>query len=249
MGLEIREVVKRFGGLTAVDDVSLSIADSEMHCIIGPNGAGKTTLLSLITGELPVTSGEVWLDDVRLDGRAPYEVARLGVLRKFQVPAIFDELTVRANLAVAVHGTVPVTGLFGRRNGEADQIESVLHEVRLSNHASTTAGDLPHGLVQWLEIGMVIINRPRVLLLDEPTAGMSRAETAETADLLASIARTTNSTMIIVEHDMDFVRRVGERITVLHEGRVLTQGDIEAVEADPEVREVYLGTRTEEQQT
>lgn len=249
MGLEVRGVVKRFGGLTAVDDVSLSIADGEMHCIIGPNGAGKTTLLSLITGELPVTSGEVWLDDVRLDGRPPYEVARLGVLRKFQVPAIFDELTVRANLAVAAHGTVPVTSLFGRRNGAEDVIESVLHEVRLADHASTTAGDLPHGLVQWLEIGMVIINRPRVLLLDEPTAGMTRAETGETADLLASTARTTNSTMIIVEHDMDFVRRVGERITVLHEGRVLTQGDIRAVEADPEVREVYLGPQAPEQQT
>jgi urea ABC transporter ATP-binding protein UrtD len=239
--LELKEVTKRFGGLVAVDEVSLTVPTGELHCIIGPNGAGKTTLLGLLTGDQRPTAGEIWLDQVRTDGLRLHQIARLGVLRKFQVPGIFADLSVRENLAIAAHGQSALRRLLRVRNEHEDLIRRTLDLVHLSDHATVPAGALAHGSVQWLEIGMVLINEPRVLLLDEPTAGMTRAETLGTATLLRKIAEDSSATIIVVEHDMEFVRRVGHRITVLHKGAVLAQGVIDEIENDPEVRQVYLG--------
>jgi urea transport system ATP-binding protein len=240
--IELKSVTKRFGGLVAVDAVDLHILTGELHCIIGANGAGKSTLLDLLTCEQRPTSGEIWLDGQRLDGVPAYRAARLGILRKFQVPGIFRDLTVAENLAIAVDGRSSLHTLFRGVGAEDEVVRQTLERIRLTSVAQVPAGALSHGNVQWLEIGMVLINRPRVLLLDEPTAGMTRAETMDTAALLGEIAGETEATMIIVEHDMEFVRRIGQRITVLHKGAVLTQGEIDDVERDPRVRAVYLGT-------
>lgn len=239
--LELKAVTKRFGGLVAVDDVSLTIPTGELHCIIGPNGAGKTTLLGLLTGDQRPTAGEIWLDQVRTDGLRPHQIARLGVLRKFQVPGVFPDLTVWENLTIAAHGQSALRRLFHVRNEHEALIRRTVELVHLHDYASVAAGELAHGSVQWLEIGMVLINEPCVLALDEPTAGMTRAETLETATLLRQIAENSSATIIVVEHDMEFVRHVGHRITVLHKGAVLAQGVIDEIENDPEVRQVYLG--------
>ena len=239
--LEMAGVTKRFGGLVAVDDVDLTVPTGQTHCIIGPNGAGKTTLLSLLTGEQRPSAGEIRLDDQRIDGLPQHKVARLGMLRKFQVPGIFVDLSVRENLAIAVGGTSGWRALFRPAPQTAALVEETLALVRLDEQAEVPAGELAHGSVQWLEIGMVLANRPKVILLDEPTAGMTPAETLETATLLGEIVGQTKATVVVVEHDMDFVRRVGEQITVLHKGAVLTQGTISEVERDPRVRQVYLG--------
>jgi urea transport system ATP-binding protein len=239
--LELRGVTKRFGGLFAVQDVDLEVPTGELHVIIGPNGAGKTTLLSLLTGDERPTSGRIWLDGVQTDRLRPHQIARLGMLRKFQVPGIFPELSVWDNLAVAAEGRTPLTRLLRDRARHDSLIRKTMERLRLSEHAQVPASALSHGNVQWLEIAMVLIDQPRVLLLDEPTAGMTRAETLETAALLGDIAKETDATMIIVEHDMEFVRLVGHRITVMHKGAVLAQGDIDEIERNPQVREVYLG--------
>jgi urea transport system ATP-binding protein len=243
--LEVRGLSKRFGGVVAVDDVDLRIGEGELHCIVGPNGAGKSTFLSLLTGDVRPTSGEVWLRDTRIDRLAPHELARLGMMRKFQVPAIFPDLTVTENLAVAAAGCLSLGRLLRSDRGRDGDVREILERTRLVGMAHEPAGALAHGAVQWLEIGMVLINSPRVLLLDEPTAGMTPAETMDTADLLLEVAEESASTMVIVEHDMGFVRRVGHRITVLHKGAVLVQGGMDEIEQDPRVREVYLGVDDE----
>jgi urea ABC transporter ATP-binding protein UrtD len=243
--LEVKGLTKRFGGVVAVDHVDLRIEAGELHCIVGPNGAGKSTFLSLLTGDARPTSGEIWLEEHRTDQLDAHEMARLGMMRKFQVPAVFPDLTVHDNLAVAAMGCASLRELLRSDRDREPRIREVLERTRLIGRAGTPAGELAHGEVQWLEIAMVLINRPRVLLLDEPTAGMTPAETMDTADLLLEVATDTSSTMVIVEHDMAFVRRVGQRITVLHKGAVLTQGAIDEIERDPRVRQVYLGVDDE----
>jgi urea transport system ATP-binding protein len=239
--LEVRGLTKRFGGVVAVDDVNLRIEEGELHCIVGPNGAGKSTLLSLLTGDIRPTAGEIWLGETRTDRLAPHEMARLGMMRKFQVPAIFPDLTVTENLAVAAAGCLSLRALLRSDGARESRVHATLERTRLTAMAAEPAGALAHGAVQWLEIGMVLINEPRVLLLDEPTAGMTPAETMDTAELLLEVAQDSASTMVIVEHDMAFVRRIGHGITVLHKGAVLTQGGMDDIERDPRVRQVYLG--------
>lgn len=239
--LEVRGLSKRFGGVEAVRDVQLRIEAGERHCIVGPNGAGKSTFLGLLTGDVRPTAGQIWLDDRRTDLLAPHEMARLGMMRKFQVPSIFPDLSVRANLAVAASGCDSLRRLLWPARADESTISETLERIRLTDAADVPAGELAHGSIQWLEIGMVLINRPRVLLLDEPTAGMTPAETMDTAALLLEVGEDTGAAMIIVEHDMDFVKRIGERVTVLHKGEVLTQGTHDEVVDDPRVREVYLG--------
>jgi urea transport system ATP-binding protein len=213
-----------------------------MRAVIGPNGAGKTTMMDVITGKTRPDEGRVVFgadtDLTRLDEPA---IARLGIGRKFQKPTVFEQHTVWDNLLLSLAGDRG-TGftLFARQTAsERRRIEEILATIRLAEHRSRRAGDLSHGQKQWLEIGMLLAQEPRLLLVDEPVAGMTDAETAQTAELLRAIRRTRS--VVVVEHDMDFVRALDVKVTVLHEGSVLSEGTIDHVSADPKVVEVYLG--------
>jgi urea ABC transporter ATP-binding protein UrtD len=239
--LEARNVVKRFRGLVAVDGVSLKIDPGEIRCIIGPNGAGKTTLFNLLTGDIRPDAGQVLLGDRRIDGLPDHRIARLGVVRKFQVPAVFPDMSVIDNLRVAADGTRRLASLLRGHRDRKDTIGQVMREMLLEDRAEMAAGQLGHGEVQRLEIAMVLATQPRVLLLDEPTAGMSLDETRQTAELLKRLAERHGVTIVIVEHDIDFIKGIGDRITVLYKGKVLVEGPHSEIEKSNEVRRVYLG--------
>jgi urea ABC transporter ATP-binding protein UrtD len=239
--LEARDLVKRFGGLVAIDHVSLEIATGEIRCIIGPNGAGKTTLFNVLTGDVKPDEGEVLLQGRRIDRLMPHRIARLGVVRKFQVPSVFSDVTVFDNMRVAANGTRALPSLLRFEHQREASIRQVLHDLALEDSSDVVAAHLSHGAVQRLEIAMVLVNEPSVLLLDEPTAGMTFDETLQTAELLRGIAASRNLTMVIVEHDIDFIKMIGDRITVVYKGRILTEGPHSEIEKSEEVRRVYLG--------
>jgi len=231
-----------FDGFRAINKLSLAIAPEEMRAIIGPNGAGKTTMMDIITGKTRPDEGEVFFGgmvDLTLLDEA--EIAGLGIGRKFQKPTVFESHTVADNIRLALAGErSPFSALFGARNRIAgERIDAILSTVRLTEHRARLAADLSHGQKQWLEIGMLLAQDPKLLLVDEPVAGMTDAETAETAHLLKEIAR--EHSVVVVEHDMAFVRDLGCKVTVLHEGSVLAEGSIDAVSANERVIEVYLG--------
>ena len=231
-----------FDGFKALNALSLFIGKGEMRAVIGPNGAGKTTMMDVITGKTRPDEGTVLFDNktdlTRLDEPA---IADLGIGRKFQKPTVFEPQSVWDNLLLALAGDRrPRFTLWARQTSEEeDRIAEILRITRLSAHRSRRAGDLSHGQKQWLEIGMLLAQEPQLLLVDEPVAGMTDAETAQTADLLREINRTRS--VVVVEHDMDFVRALGVKVTVLHEGSVLSEGTLDHVSADPKVIEVYLG--------
>ena len=231
-----------FDGFRALNNLSLLLAPGEMRAIIGPNGAGKTTMMDVITGRTRPDSGTVEFrgthDLTRLDEPA---IARLGIGRKFQKPTVFEQLSVRDNLMLSLKGKRrPFAVLAAQETArERSLIADILATTRLSDHAGRLAGALSHGQKQWLEIGMLLGQDPELLLVDEPVAGMTDAETAQTAELLREINRTR--TVVVVEHDMDFVRALAVRVTVLHEGSVLAEGALDEVSTDPRVVEVYLG--------
>ena len=231
-----------FDGFKAIDDLNLYIDDGELRCIIGPNGAGKTTMMDIITGKTRPDSGSAWFGQVidLLDMSEP-EIAEAGIGRKFQKPTVFEKHSVLDNLELAMAGdkrTLPV--LFARLSGEdKDQIAIILEMVGLQDHAQKRAGSLSHGQKQWLEIGMLLMQRPKLLLIDEPVAGMTGQEMKRTAELLTSLAG--KHSVIVVEHDMDFVRSIARKVTVLHQGSVLAEGTMDQIQNDPRVIEVYLG--------
>jgi urea transport system ATP-binding protein len=240
--LYLNGVTVSFDGFRALNNLSLDLAHGEMRAIIGPNGAGKTTMMDVITGKTRPDTGEVLFDNGSVDLTAEDEaaIAQLGIGRKFQKPTVFDEHTVEDNVLLALKADRTVRGnLFWRPNGDAARIEKILATTGLSAHRRRLAGALSHGQKQWLEIGMLIAQDPKLLLVDEPVAGMTDAETMTTAELLRDIAR--DHTVIVVEHDMEFVRRLGVKVTVLHEGSVLAEGSIDEVSANERVVEVYLG--------
>jgi urea transport system ATP-binding protein len=242
--LWVDAVTVSFDGFRALDELSLTLEERELRCIIGPNGAGKTTLMDVITGKTRPDSGRVKLvaRDTDLTSLSEYEIARLGIGRKFQRPTVFQGHTVLENLELANQGRRGVwRNLFGRLDaaGRA-RIEEILGLVGLADQRHQRAGLLAHGQKQWLEIGMLLVQEPRVLLLDEPVAGMTQKETERTAELVTSLAR--ERTVVVVEHDMEFVRHIARKVTVLHEGRTLAEGSMETVQRDPRVIEVYLGT-------
>lgn len=242
--LVVDGITVSFDGFRALDDLSLTLEQGEVRCIIGPNGAGKTTLMDVMTGKTRPDVGSVRLTEsaTELTQLSEWEIVQLGIGRKFQRPTVFQHHTVWENLELACKGPRGVfANLFGRVTKEqVERIESVLERVGLSEHRSTLAGLLAHGHKQWLEIGMLLAQDPRVLLLDEPVAGMTHQETERTAELVKVLAK--ERTVVVVEHDMEFVRYIAEKVTVLHEGRLLAEGRMEAVQADPKVVEVYLGT-------
>jgi ABC-type branched-subunit amino acid transport system ATPase component len=231
---------REFGGIKALAGVSVKVAEGERRAIIGPNGAGKTTLFNVLTGELEPTAGEVRLAGENVTGRRPHELARRGVARMYQRNELFDPLSARDNVAIAVAAAAgPYRPFRSPPASELVAADELLERVGLGARAATPARALSHGERRQLELAVALARRPRLLLLDEPTAGMSPAETARITELIASLDRSL--TLVIVEHDMDVVFRLAERITVLHEGRVIAEGTPAQVRGDTLVNEVYLG--------
>jgi urea transport system ATP-binding protein len=232
-----------FAGFKAVNKVSLIVEEGELRVLLGANGAGKTTLMDLISGKTESTEGRVFLYDIDITNREEHEIARAGIGRKFQIPSVFKELSVRENLQVAnCRNPAVVANLafgFSREGGK--RVDEVLELTGLTEQADTIAGSLSHGQTQWLELGMLIVQNPKVLLLDEPTAGMTQAETHRTSQIINGLKG--RHTILVVEHDMAFVREIAERITVMHLGQVLAEGDVGEIERNEKVREAYLGSR------
>ncbi|WP_022728877.1 ATP-binding cassette domain-containing protein [Fodinicurvata sediminis] len=228
--LTVEAVSKRFGGLTAVDSVSLKAYAGQMQCIIGANGAGKSTLFNMLCGALKPSEGTIHFQGTDITRLPLHRIARLGISRKFQVPSIFDELTVEDNLDLA-----------SKEHGSAAEkrVNEVLETIKLSGQRFVKAANLAHGQKQWLEIGIALMPVPELLLLDEPTAGMTREETRKTAELLKEVQE--GITTIVIEHDMSFVRRLNCHTIVLHQGKLLREGEFSEIEQDQTVREVYLG--------
>jgi urea transport system ATP-binding protein len=230
-----------FAGFKAVDGVSIVVEAGELRVLLGANGAGKTTLMDLISGKTKSTEGRVFLYDRDITNRDEHQIARAGIGRKFQIPSVFRELSVRRNLEVASCGNPRVLAnlRLGFSRAQRRRVDEVLALIDLAGEAETIAGSLSHGQTQWLELGLLIVQDPKVLLLDEPTAGMTQAETRKTAEIVKGLRGL--HTVIVVEHDMAFVREIAERITVMHLGKVLAEGDVAAIETNPDVRRAYLG--------
>ncbi len=242
--LKTKNLSKKFGGINAIDDLSLNFRGGELRCIIGPNGAGKSTLFNLITGHIRPSSGLVIFNGINITNKDPNKICRLGIGRKFQVPTVFPTLTVTENLMLALHGKRNVLGLF-YHSDSADvlEIERVLLDIGLMMKRRLTADTLSHGERQWLEIGMVLINKPILMLLDEPTAGMSPEETLGTARLIRKVSE--NVSIVVIEHDLKFIREIGQHVTVLHRGRKLTEGSMDEIIKNDDVKKVYLGRDTD----
>ncbi|MER9137703.1 urea ABC transporter ATP-binding protein UrtD [Mesorhizobium sp. M0047] len=231
-----------FDGFRAINNLSLVLDKGDMRAIIGPNGAGKTTMMDIVTGKTRPDEGEVFFDgEVDLTKHDEAEIAMMGIGRKFQKPTVFESHTIEENLMLALKGPRSIfPALFHRRSArETRQIDDILGIIRLGDKRNDLAANLSHGQKQWLEIGMLLAQDPKLLLVDEPVAGMTDAETEETARLLKDIAR--DHSVIVVEHDMHFVRELGVKVTCLHEGSVLSEGTLDFVSADERVVEVYLG--------
>jgi branched-chain amino acid transport system ATP-binding protein len=224
---------KSFGGLAAVSDVSLNVTQGDIHCLIGPNGAGKSTLFRLIVGTYPPTAGRIRFDGADVTAERPYQRVKRGMSIKMQTPSVFKELPVRQNVHIALQHHVAGHQL-------PDEEDRLLALLNLGADAGKLAGQLAHGQQQWLEIGMALALKPKLLLLDEPTAGMSPEETFQTGELILRL-NGEGMTMLVVEHDMAFVRQIAKMVTVLHYGRVFARGPIETIIADPNVAEIYLG--------
>jgi urea transport system ATP-binding protein len=242
----IQNATVDFSGFKALNSVSFFVDTGELRFLIGPNGAGKTTLLDVICGKVrPVSGRVVFEDDVDICRLREHEIARCGISRKFQAPSVFGNLTVFENLELALttHRGF-FSSLFHKMTAEDEErIYSVLKTVGLDGRSHERAGALAHGQKQWLELGMTIIQEPRLLLVDEPVAGMSGKERSRTGEILLEIARTRS--VLVVEHDMNFVRRFAKKVTVLHEGRILCEGSFDHVKNDPVVIDVYLGRGAE----
>lgn len=239
--LSVESLTVSFDGFKAVNDLSFYVDENEIRVIIGPNGAGKTTVLDLICGRTRPTEGSIRFRGQELTGMREHEIVHAGIGRKFQNPSIYEDLTVFENLELSFPRGRNVFGaLFFRRDAEVrDRVEEIAEMIFLKDHLNTEAAILSHGQKQWLEIGMLLIQSPKLLMLDEPVAGMSIAERRKTAELLNTIIR--NQSVIVIEHDMKFVEDIAHRVTVLHQGRVLSEGSMERVKSDPKVVEVYLG--------
>ncbi|NDU99688.1 urea ABC transporter ATP-binding protein UrtD [Pseudoroseicyclus tamaricis] len=241
--LEVSGVSVTFDGFKAINNLSLSIGEPEMRAIIGPNGAGKTTMMDIITGKTKPDEGRVlWGEMSRnLLGMSESRIAQEGIGRKFQRPTVFEAQSVRENLQLALKNRRGAFAVWLRPKGPTDdeRIDALAEEIGLTDELERPSGELSHGQKQWLEIGMLLAQEPRLLLVDEPAAGMTPAERQHTTDLLKRAAQTR--AVIVVEHDMEFVRRLECKVTVLHEGRVLAEGSIDHVTSNQEVIDVYLG--------
>jgi len=239
--LEMTDVSVSFDGFYALTDLSIRLLPGELRSIIGPNGAGKTTFLDVITGKVKPTKGSVSFRGRPLKGLSEQKISRLGIGRKFQTPRVFDNLTVVRNLELAASPIKNPLGLVSDRLPASikDEVQRLLSYVGLAPFARTQAGSLSHGQKQWLAIAMLVAQSPQLLLLDEPVAGLTDEETSRTAELIKSLAG--EHTVVVIEHDMEFIRDLNAPVTVLHQGSVLTEGLLDDVKNDPKVIEVYLG--------
>ncbi len=239
--LAIEDLTVSFDGFKAVDALNMYIDKNELRVVIGPNGAGKTTVLDLICGKTKSTSGTIKFMDKELTAMAEHEIVRAGVGRKFQTPSIYENLTVDQNLEISYpQGRNVFKSLTFKRTEAVDaQVKKIAAEVMLTEFLNMEAALLSHGQKQWLEIGMLLMQDPKLLMLDEPVAGMSAKERDDTADLLRKIS--ANRSVLVIEHDMEFVKKIADKVTVLHQGKILAEGSMEKVQADEKVIEVYLG--------
>jgi urea transport system ATP-binding protein len=239
--LGVEGLTVSFDGFKAVNDLSFYLDSNEIRVIIGPNGAGKTTVLDLICGRTKATGGSIRFKGLELTRMKEHEIVRAGVGRKFQTPSIYEDLTVFENLEISFPRGRSVFGALGfRRDAEVrDRVEEIAHSIFLADHLDNLAEYLSHGQKQWLEIGMLLIQDPALMMLDEPVAGMSVSERKKTAELLHRVIQ--HRSVLVIEHDMDFVGDIAHKVTVLHQGRVISEGSIAHVKADPKVVEVYLG--------
>jgi len=240
--LYLEDVHVSFDGFKAINGLSLDIAPGELRCIIGPNGAGKTTLMDVITGKTRPDSGTVFFGStIDLLRYSEPEIAQLGIGRKFQKPTVFEQLTVFENLELALHTNkgVRASMFFRLDSAQGDRLAEVLHTIHLADQCGRRAGNLSHGQKQWLEIGMLLMQEPKLLLLDEPVAGMTDLETERTAELFLLLKG--KHSLMVVEHDMGFIRSISDIVTVLCDGCVLAQGTLDQVQGDERVIEVYLG--------
>lgn len=238
--LETNGLTVEFSGFRAISDLHFSLNRGELRVILGPNGAGKTTLMDLITGKTKASSGRITFNDLNITGMEPYEISQLGIGRKFQGPNVFDNMTVMENIEVAFKGYHRVLkALFYKKSSEIeDRINDILEKTNLKQKSHHIAANLSHGERQWLEMGMLLIQDPKLIILDEPTAGMTAEETFKTGELIQNLFK--NRSIIVVEHDMAFVRQVARNVTVLHQGRLLAEGTLEEIEQNTKVQEVYL---------
>lgn len=244
--LSAEGVNKSFDGFKAIRDLNFYLETGELRTVIGPNGAGKTTFLDLITGRTQPDTGKIEFEGTHdLGAMSEHEIYRLGIGRKFQTPTVYTDHTVSENLLLSLAGNRGVfASLFFRMNSvQSDKINEILKTINLSAHRDRKAGTLAHGQKQWLEIGMLLAQDAKLLLVDEPAAGMTDEETARTGELLLSLAG--KHTIVVIEHDMVFVRQIslGRKVTVLHQGSVLCEGPVDSVQSDPKVIEVYLGRK------
>ena len=240
--LYLEDVSVSFDGFKAINNLSLDIAPGELRCIIGPNGAGKTTMMDIITGKTRPNSGTVFFGStIDLLRYNEFEIAQMGIGRKFQKPTVFEQLSVFENLELALKTNKAVKSamFFKLDSTQQDRLAEVLHTIHLASSTRLLAGNLSHGQKQWLEIGMLLMQDPKLLLLDEPVAGMTDDETVRTAELFISLKK--HHSLIVVEHDMSFIERISEKVTVLHEGSVLAEGTLAQVQNNEKVIEVYLG--------
>ena len=241
--LYLENLTVSFDGFKALNDLNLHVDVGELLCIIGPNGAGKTTMMDVITGKTRPDSGTVYFgQNIDLTEMTEYEIAHAGIGRKFQKPTVFNFHTVFENLELALHANKSIWWSLIKTlsPSQNEKIEEALETIGLFDQKHLRAGLLSHGQKQWLEIGMLLVQNPKLLLIDEPVAGMTHQETERTAELLKSLAG--NHSVVVVEHEMDFIRSIAKRVIVLHEGSVLAEGKMEKVQNDPKVIEVYLGS-------
>jgi len=239
--LSVEDLTVSFDGFKAVDKLNFYVEENELRCVIGPNGAGKTTLLDMVCGKTKPTAGTIRFKRHQLQEMIEYQITRLGVGRKFQNPSVYEDLTVFENLEISYPKRRGIFGsLFFRRDKALlEKIDRVAEDIFLHEVLRHKAGQLSHGQKQWLEIGMLLMQDPELLLLDEPVAGMSPKEREQTADLLKRIS--SGRSIVVIEHDMAFVRLIAHKVTVLHQGKLLAEGSMDQVQNDPKVIEVYLG--------
>lgn len=239
--LAIEDLTVSFDGFKAIDSLNLYIDKNELRVVIGPNGAGKTTLLDLICGKTRASAGSIKFKNQEVTKIPEYKRVRLGMGRKFQTPSIYENLSVFKNLEVSYPAGRSVLGALAFQCTDAvkQRVQEVAKDIGLADKLSLEAGLLSHGQKQWLEIGMLLMQDPELLMLDEPIAGMSASERDQTADLLNRICQ--NRAVIVIEHDMDFVKRIAHKVTVMHQGKILAEGSMDKVQSDPQVIDVYLG--------
>ncbi len=239
--LAVEDLTVSFDGFKAVDSLTMYIDNNELRVVIGPNGAGKTTVLDLICGKTKATEGSIKFKNKELTSMPEHEIVRAGVGRKFQTPSIYENLTVDQNLEMSYpRGRNVSKALFFKRTKDVDdQVKKIAEEIKMLDLLDMEAALLSHGQKQWLEIGMLLMQNPELLMLDEPVAGMSAKERDETAELLRKIS--ANRSVLVIEHDMDFVEKIADKVTVLHQGKILAEGSMDNVQSDEKVIEVYLG--------